>query len=735
MRRLTLLVWLTIGILGATSLLLAWGVTLPPVAAQRGGNWPQISLTKLVGGLSQPVHITHASDGSGRLFIVEQSGRIRIVKNSVLLDTPFLNITGRVLCCGERGLLSVAFPPGYANKGYFYVNYTRKPDGDTVVARYRITTDPDVADPDSEETVLIVDQPYANHNGGQLAFGPDGYLYIGMGDGGSAGDPGNRAQNPGELLGKLLRIDVESGANPYAIPASNPYTRTTGYQGEIWALGLRNPWRFAFDRERGDLYIADVGQNRYEEVDYQPASSRGGENYGWRILEGSHCYNPPSGCVPPGRYVQPVAEYDHTQGCSVTGGMVYRGQIYPRMQGIYFYGDYCSGRIWGLKRGVTWQTVLLLDSPYALSTFGEDEAGNLYVADHAGGGIYRLADTVVSTPTDTPTATPSPTTNPKPTRTPTRVLIPVLIATSPVSGTVRFAVIGDYGLASQPEQDVADLVKSWNPDFVITTGDNNYPRGAAATIDQNIGQYYHEFIHPYTGDYGTDATSNRFFPSLGNHDWMTAGAAPYLDYFTLPGNERYYDFVWGPVHLFALDSDSREPDGIASTSAQAAWLRSRLALSTAPWKLVYMHHPPFSSGLHGSTVAMQWPYRQWGATAVLAGHDHTYERIVKDGFLYFVNGLGGSTRYAFGAPVPGSQVRYNADYGAMLVEASQDAIVFQFISRAGVVVDRYTVVAVTLTPTPTPIPAATSYPADGMYLCETPLPSACPVPPSQVQWS
>ncbi len=222
---------------------------------------------------------------------------------------------------------------------------------------------------------------------------------------------------------------------------------------------------------------------------------------------------------------------------------------------------------------------------------------------------------------------------------------------------VRLAVIGDYGLAGVNARRVADLVKSWEPDLIITTGDNNYPDGAAETIDQNIGQYYREFIYPYGGAYGPGGVRNRFFPALGNHDWRTDGAAPYRQYFTLPGNERYYDVVWGPVHLFAIDSDPREPDGITADSPQARWLQERLAASTAPWKLVYMHHPPFSSGPHGSHPALQWPYQAWGATAVLAGHDHAYERIIRDGFPYFVNGLGGASIYPLQAPVPGSRAR------------------------------------------------------------------------------
>jgi glucose/arabinose dehydrogenase len=356
-------------------------------------SWPTLALTPVVSGLSAPVHITHAGDGSGRLFVVEQAGRIRIVKNGALEPTPFLDITGRVSCCAMHGLLSVAFPSGYAQKGHFYVNYTDLA-GNTVIARFALTADPDVADAASEQVVLPVGQPYPNHNGGQLAFGPnDGYLYIGMGDGGSGGDPENRAQNPAELLGKLLRIDVETG-NPvtYTLPATNPFIGTPSYRGEIWALGLRNPWRFAFDRLTGDLYIGDVGQNLYEEIDFQAASSAGGENYGWRIMEGFHCYNAAT-CQTAGLTL-PVVEYDHSQGCSITGGGVYRGAQYGRMQGLYLYADFCSGRIWGLRRqGNTWQNRLLFDAPFSITTFGEDEAGESYVADYSGGVVYRIADT------------------------------------------------------------------------------------------------------------------------------------------------------------------------------------------------------------------------------------------------------------------------------------------------------------------------------------------------------
>ena len=351
---------------------------------------PTITLTHYMGGFDNPVHITHADDGSQRLFVVEQEGRIRIVKNQTLLGTPFLDIAARVSCCGERGLLSVAFPPNYANKGYFYVNYTNN-DGDTVVARYRVTSDPDVANPNSEEIILTVEQPFSNHNGGQLAFGPDGYFYIGMGDGGSSGDPQGNGQRPETLLGKLLRIDVESGVRPYAVPVNNPFVQSRFYRSEIWALGLRNPWRFSFDRQTGDLYIGDVGQGTYEEIDFQPRASFGGENYGWNIMEGKHCFNNNS-CNQSG-LVLPIAEYSHSEGCSVTGGVVYRGQQYSRLQGVYFYGDYCSGTIWGLKgTGTTVQNGRLLDTSYSVSTFGEDEAGEVYLADLGNGDIYRVTD-------------------------------------------------------------------------------------------------------------------------------------------------------------------------------------------------------------------------------------------------------------------------------------------------------------------------------------------------------
>lgn len=260
------------------------------------------------------------------------------------------------------------------------------------------------------------------------------------------------------------------------------------------------------------------------------------------------------------------------------------------------------------------------------------------------------------------------------------------------ASSARFGVIGDFGIAGQPEQDVANLVKSWNPDFIVTVGDNNYDFGEAATIDQNIGQYYHDYIFPYTGSYGAGATTNRFFPTLGNHDWDSSDSnQPYLAYFTLPGNERYYDFVQGPVHFFMLDSDGREPDGVTSVSIQASWLQAKLAAATEPWKLVIFHQAAYTSGtVDGPTPYMRWPFKTWGASAVLSGHEHGYERLVSNGLPYFVDGAGGQTLYSFGIPAPESQVRYSSDYGAMLVDASATSITFKFINRAGSVIDTYT---------------------------------------------
>jgi glucose/arabinose dehydrogenase len=354
----------------------------------------QLSVTPVVSGLTNPIGIVDAQDGSDRLFVIEQTGQIRIVQNGRLLNTPFLDIADRLVSGGEQGLLGLAFPPDYASKGHFYVHYTDR-TGDTVIARYRLGPNANQADASSEQVILTLDQPFSNHNGGQLAFGPDGYLYVGLGDGGGTGDPQNNAQNPNTLLGKLLRLDVESGAATYTIPADNPFrSPTDGVRDEIWASGLRNPWRFSFDRQTGDLYIADVGQQRIEEVNFQPVGSSGGENYGWRRFEGTLDFNNSSSNTTGLTF--PVTQYDHSQGVSVTGGYVYRGAAASELQGVYLYADFANGKIWGLRRsGNTWETALLLDTEFNISSFGEDRAGNLYVADYSG-AIYRIEPPLLS---------------------------------------------------------------------------------------------------------------------------------------------------------------------------------------------------------------------------------------------------------------------------------------------------------------------------------------------------
>lgn len=373
-----------------------WIAAVVGLASQVSAEWPQFKYVP-VANVPSGTQITAAGDGSGRLFATSQPGVIHVWQGGPA--SPFLDLTARVLSGGERGLLGLAFPPGYATKRYFYVNYTRKPDGATVVSRFHVPAGtPNAADPGSEEIILVVPQPAANHNGGHLAFGPDGFLYIGMGDGGGTFfDQPNHAQNPASLLGKMLRLEVESGISPYQIPRSNPFVSNPEFRPEIWARGLRNPWRFSFDRQTGDLYIADVGEFYWEEINFLPAGSPGGQNYGWRICEGAHIATE----IPPGfdlsTLTGPVAEYMHgaDQG-SITGGYVYRGTQLPHAFGRYFCADF-SGRIFGLRRqGKTWELQRLENAGFAVTTFGEDEAGELYVADYFGGRILRVeSDNVV----------------------------------------------------------------------------------------------------------------------------------------------------------------------------------------------------------------------------------------------------------------------------------------------------------------------------------------------------
>ncbi|MHC4487091.1 MAG: PQQ-dependent sugar dehydrogenase [Planctomycetota bacterium] len=364
----------------------------------------RLELDPVITGLNQPVAVTHAGDGSGRLFIGQQPGQIMIHDGTQVLSTPFLDISSLVFPVspgGREGLLSIAFHPRYATNGFFYVSYVNN-NRDLVIARYNVSSnDANVADQASELVLLTVSAPPGDHYGGQLAFGMDGFFYIGFGDGGADGDVANTARDLGTLLGKVLRIDVDAGP-PYAIPPDNPFVNDTLARDEIWALGFRNPWRFSFDRLTGDLYIADVGEATYEEVNFQPGSSAGGEDYGWNVMEGGQCFN--GAACDPTDLVLPLAEYDHSEGCAVTGGQVYRGQKYAMLRGVYLYADYCSGRIWGLKRNETqWQSALLLDTaPTGVSTFGDDEAGNVYLADHALGDIYLVKTRLWVQTTDLP---------------------------------------------------------------------------------------------------------------------------------------------------------------------------------------------------------------------------------------------------------------------------------------------------------------------------------------------
>ncbi|MEW5976084.1 MAG: PQQ-dependent sugar dehydrogenase [Acidobacteriota bacterium] len=352
------------------------------VSAQQGVTFV---LDQVVGGLSSPVFLNHAGDGSGRLFVVEQAGRILIVRNGGVLPTPFLDIRGQVSFGGERGLLSVAFHPDFKNNRRFFVNYTaRRPNLMTIIAEYQASmSNPDLAHT-AEQVLLTIDQPFDNHNGGQLQFGPDGYLYIGMGDGGSGGDPLGHGQNLNSLLGKVLRIDV-NGAFPYRIPPDNPLVNGPGAD-EIWALGLRNPWRFSFDRLNGRLFLADVGQNTMEEVDVVDR----GSNLGWNVMEGSRCFQPPNGCSTAGLTL-PISEYTHSLGSSITGGYVYRGNAHPQLRGTYLFGDFGSGRIWGLTETNlgTWTRTELRGPGFNISSFGEDEEGEIYVVNYSG-SIHRI---------------------------------------------------------------------------------------------------------------------------------------------------------------------------------------------------------------------------------------------------------------------------------------------------------------------------------------------------------
>ncbi|MCY4070420.1 MAG: PQQ-dependent sugar dehydrogenase [Chloroflexi bacterium] len=356
-----------------------------------------VVLSEIASGFNRPLYVTHAGDGSERLFVLEQTGKVWVIKDGVRARQPFLDISGLVTATAnrlysEQGLLGLAFHPEYASNGRFFVNYTDR-SGTTVVARYQVSlSNPEVADAGSGQIIFQLRQPYANHNGGHIDFGPDGYLYISLGDGGSANDPLGAGQNLRLLLGSIIRIDVD-GALPYVIPPDNPFVGDDSALDEIWAYGLRNVWRFSFDRATGDMYLADVGQNLWEEVNFQAADSAGGENYGWNVWEGTQLFAGGSAK----EHVPPVFEYPHSLGCSITGGYVYRGGAIPQMEAVYLFGDYCTGRMWAMYRDpdLNWQAEELANTGMAISSFGEDEAGEIYVIDYSG-TIYRIDPAVAS---------------------------------------------------------------------------------------------------------------------------------------------------------------------------------------------------------------------------------------------------------------------------------------------------------------------------------------------------
>ncbi len=390
---------LRIAILGLSGLLLLLGLGAWTPAAAAPGSF--ITTVQITGNLPNAVGVTNAGDGSGRLFIVQQTGQIRIWNGSQVLATPFLDISSLTSTCdpnsgcGERGLLGLAFHPGFETNGNFYVYYTRKSDGAITIAHYHAAPGSNVADATPGTVLLTIPHARSNHNGGQIAFGHDGYLYIGTGDGGDGGDPDENGQNINTLLAKILRIDVDHGS-PYAIPAGNPFAGATAGADEVWAYGLRNPWRFSFDRSTGDLYIGDVGQSAWEEIDFQAAGAAGGRNYGWDCREGAHNYSDPNGdmnanCPVPS--VDPVMEYDHSLGCSVTGGFVFRNLPAHTMTGNYFFGDYCSGRIWrGVPAGAgAWTRTDVSDTTFNITSFGESETGRIYLTDASTNTLQWLA--------------------------------------------------------------------------------------------------------------------------------------------------------------------------------------------------------------------------------------------------------------------------------------------------------------------------------------------------------
>ncbi|MBA2451079.1 MAG: PQQ-dependent sugar dehydrogenase [Chloroflexi bacterium] len=640
-----------------TALILAIVFLLPAVLPTLETNavtpteaWPAAQLQQVATGFSQPVFVTHAGDASGRLFVVERLGKIRIVENGQIKPTAFLDIGPLLTSAGsEQGLLGLAFHPNYATpshpmRGYFYVAYTAAGAGTkNTVARYRVKSDnPDQADPASARKLLEIDDFASNHNGGMLAFGPDGFLYVATGDGGSGGDPQNNGQRLDALLGKLLRLDVHSDspetqpAPYYAIPSTNPFASgANGAKREIWAKGLRNPWRFSFDRQTGDLYIGDVGQGAREEISLQPHPNRppagdaaAGANYGWNAVEGSSCYV--AGCNL-SLYIPPIHDYPHASGdCSVTGGYVYRGSAVPPLQGRYLFGDYCSGRLWTLRETApfsgSWVLSQPLDTPYNISSFGEDQAGELYLT-HLGGTLFRFVGTTAPTSTPTPTAaaataTRTPTVAPA-TATPTSTAAPATATPTSTAAAATATPTPTTGSAPRPDLTITSFTA--NP----TTADQ--PMRVMFGI-QNLGSAStgpgDTFDIHIFGDLGRPATpgDNAYIghiavPRLAANASTTVIGDVFANTLT-PGSHTLNAIVDG--HDTELESNEGNNTANATVTVAAAAIARSLSLDGSAAYADAPHHPDLN-------VTGDWTIELWFKDETPGGFNHPIRHLLTKG--------------------------------------------------------------------------------------------------------
>ena len=608
-------------------------------------SWPGAQLQQVATGLSQPVFVTHAGDASGRLFVVERSGKIKIVQDNQVKPTAFLDVGSLITAAGsEQGLLGLAFHPNYATpshpmRGYFYVAYTAAGTGTkNTVARYRIKSDnPDQADPASARKLLEIDDFASNHNGGMLAFGPDGFLYVGTGDGGSAGDPQNNGQRLDALLGKLLRVDVDSNspetqpAPYYSIPSTNPFASgANGARREIWAFGLRNPWRFSFDRQTGDLYIGDVGQGAREEISLQPHPNRppagdaaAGTNYGWKQVEGSACYV--AGCNP-SLYTPPIHDYAHASGdCSVTGGYAYRGSAVPSLQGRYVFGDYCSGRLWTLRETApfsgSWVLSQPLDTPYSITSFGEDQAGELYVT-HLGGTLFRFVDPAAPTPTPTRTATATPTsTTVAATATPTPTAAPA--TPTPTTAAATATPSPTTGSTSRPDLTITSFTASpttADKPIPVTFGIRNLGNASTGPGDTFDIHIFADLGRPATP--GDNAYIGHIaVPRLAASTSTTVTGEVFANTLT-PGSHTLNAIVDG--HDTELESNEGNNTANATITVAAATAARSLSLDGSTAYADTSHHPELN-------VTGDWTVELWFKDETPGGFNHAAKHLLTKG--------------------------------------------------------------------------------------------------------